>query len=198
MNYSQNNEQAVIAAHFASVPAARFLDIGAYDGVKFSNVRRLLDVGWSGVCVEPAPAILPRLYENMAAFAGKVEIVPVAIGTERKTIRFFDSNGDAVSTASATHRDKWKRAGVKFTEAEVDQITPLDLIDRHGDDYAFISIDTEATNAAVVAAMPWERLKACKLVCVEHDNADAAIKATLEPHRYRVIHRNGENLILAR
>jgi FkbM family methyltransferase len=43
----------------------RFLvDVGAYDGVQGSNSRQLLLDGWTGVLIEPVPAIFERLSKN--------------------------------------------------------------------------------------------------------------------------------------
>ena len=198
MKYSQNDEEAYILEHFNDGRLGRFLDIGAADGKTLSNTRRLMEWGWRGVLVEPSPTIIASLYQNVVDYAGRVVVVPVAIGTEHKTIKFFDSCGDFVSTSVEAHRRKWERGGVRFVETEVDQITPRDLLDRHGYDFDFVSIDTEATNAAVLDAMPWEEMPACSLVCVEHDNRDADIVARLGPLGFRVLHRNGENLILSR
>src|SRR3972149_7086762 len=42
-----------------------FVDIGASDGIKFSNTyffEKML--GWNGVCVEPLPDIYKRLIKN--------------------------------------------------------------------------------------------------------------------------------------
>lgn len=41
-----------------------FLDMGAYDGVKFSNTYRLEQLGWTGLCVEANPNNFEILKQN--------------------------------------------------------------------------------------------------------------------------------------
>ena len=52
-DYSQTGEQQVIFDYFGPEFKGTFLDIGANDGVTFSNTYGLSLKGWRGVCVEP-------------------------------------------------------------------------------------------------------------------------------------------------
>lgn len=64
-NYSQYTEQAAILGAFGfdaeghghgpDKPDCRFLDIGAWHPTIFSNTRALIELGWSGVIIEPSP-----------------------------------------------------------------------------------------------------------------------------------------------
>lgn len=44
--------------------ADRFVEIGAYDGVKFSNTVMLAEAGWEGLYVEPHPQFAAECREN--------------------------------------------------------------------------------------------------------------------------------------
>lgn len=44
--------------------AGFFVDIGAHDGVSFSNTLFLEKQGWNGVCVEPNPQVFEKLQKN--------------------------------------------------------------------------------------------------------------------------------------
>ena len=192
--FSQNDEQDHILAHFLHSFHGRFLDIGAYDGVTFSNTRALVERGWHGVCVEPSPTVLPGLLRNVAGWP--VRVVPQAIGPTPGKVTWHEC-GDGVATTSKRHRDRWKEK-VAYTATEVCMVTPETLISDVGDDFDFVSIDTEGTNEAVVLGMPWEKLTKCTLVCIEHDRAIGSITATLSPLGFREIARNPENIILSR
>jgi FkbM family methyltransferase len=41
-----------------------FVEVGAHDGIKFSNTLFLENNGWKGVCIEPHPAIYQLLLKN--------------------------------------------------------------------------------------------------------------------------------------
>lgn len=55
-DYSQLGEQAVIL-WWASMQERQgsFVDLGAYDGITYSNTAALADMGWPGICVDAAP-----------------------------------------------------------------------------------------------------------------------------------------------
>lgn len=56
-DYSQSGEQAVILEAVGPGPHrdARFIDIGCWDPITFSNTRALYELGWTGVMIEPSP-----------------------------------------------------------------------------------------------------------------------------------------------
>jgi FkbM family methyltransferase len=197
LRYSQNDEERRIVDLFHSFPPGRLLDIGAFDGITFSNTRRLLELGWQGVLVEPSLTIMPDLLANVRQFDGQVTIVPVAIGETAGDVTFYDANGEGVSTTSVQHVAKWSDH-VRYFETKTPQITPVMLLDKVGRNFDFVSIDVESTNAAVCRDIPWGDLTHCRVICIEHDEADDKINETLKPFGFSVVHRNAENLIFSR
>ena len=57
-SHSQNGQDVVLANDvFARKRKGVFVDVGAHDGVTFSNTLMLeRDFDWSGVCIEPLPS----------------------------------------------------------------------------------------------------------------------------------------------
>lgn len=196
MNYSQNNEQEVIVKHFAG-RRGRFLDIGAYDGKKFSNTYRLLELGWSGVMVEPSPSTIESLRRNIEPFNSKVIVMQCAITDADGPIDFYDDGGGAVATTSIEHVRKWEKAA-KFTQCKVEGMTPRTLLDEVGTDFDFINIDVESANLDVLHAIPFHRLPGLSLICIEHDREQKRIMELLDGFEFRKLHENAENLILCR
>lgn len=66
--YSQYQQDRILNEFiFRNARAGAFLDIGAYDGVLFSNTCFFeRDLGWRGICVEPTPHIFAQLRKNRA------------------------------------------------------------------------------------------------------------------------------------
>lgn len=63
--YSQNGQDAFIVKLFNGKRNGYFLDIGAYDGVYFSNSLTLeKSLGWEGICIEPNPLVYGQLKSN--------------------------------------------------------------------------------------------------------------------------------------
>lgn len=122
MNYSQNNEQQVIEEYFKGQQGA-FCDIGANDGMTLSNTRRLYELGWRGVCVEPSPSAFKKLKQNYSGTQG-IYLYPFAIGTHNGRMRFWDSGthlnkGDVALLSTSNPEELNRFPGTEFKEMEV-------------------------------------------------------------------------------
>ncbi len=76
--YSAKDEQLIIKNLLhALAPKERYLiDIGAHDGITFSNSYALLESGeWSGVLVEPDRERASKLLSNIKAFPQRIEVL---------------------------------------------------------------------------------------------------------------------------
>jgi len=198
MKYSQNNEQEFIVNYFSG-RIGTFLDIGAYDGVTFSNTYSLLQDGWNGVYLEPAKGTFQSLSDNLEMYVKKGNAILFNQGLALHTGKseFFDSGGDAVSTTSVQHAMKWQRA-VRFTKTEVDVISTTDLL-KYFDGVVFnmVSLDTEGTNVELLYTLPLD-VMGTELIVVEHDSQYNKVIDYCSRFGLKEIHRNGENLILAK
>jgi hypothetical protein len=229
--YSQNQEQHYILEYFKlQENQMTFLEIGAYNPFTFSNTRALVEQGASGFYVEPSPKCFEEFIKeyynshlrvsnfqledsNHIYYCRQIFKVPnkgidgiflvnAAIGNEDKIIKFYDSNGDAISSTSIEHKDKWE-AGytVKYDEIDVQMMsmqTLLNHIEKIGIAIDFLNLDVESTNIELFNLIPdlfWQRLK---MICIEHDNQQDYIINKLQPFGFKELLRNGENLILAK
>ena len=195
MKYSQNDEQRYITEYFGDTKG-RFLDIGAYDGRTFSNTLRLAELGWSGLCLEPDPIVFPHL-ENVHAEHTYVRCVRAAFGPHSGTIKFYTSNGDAISTTNDAHKAKWEAGWkVTYTEIEVPTMTWADIESNFAQPFEFVNLDVEGTNWELLQLLPLSHMST-KLICVEHDSKINEIIAYCASHGLtQKIHQNGENLII--
>lgn len=193
--YSQNQEEAVITAYFTS-NEGRLLDIGAHDGVKLSNSRKLLENGWTGVLVEPSPAVFTQLLQNTEAIKDRVTLINAALTTkEVGAMVWHDSNGDFISTLSSGHVDKWSRNFQNWRSFIVHPLSCYSFFKTFGTDYDFVTIDVEGINYEILMACPLDLWDRAKMVCVEYDNKMQEITDYLTDLGFKIIHRNGENLI---
>lgn len=196
--YSQNDEEKFIMEHFKDSPPGRFLDIGAYNGKDFSNTYALVEKGWGGLCVEPSP----KVFVDLLALHGKndgIELLNAAITLGGGFCPFWDSSGDAISTTQLAHKDKWEKGwNVDYKQFYVYAITPLQLVTQFGINFEFINVDVEGFSADLFKALPIHLFKACKLICIEHDNQDGAIALKCSKLGYQVVAFNGENIIMGR
>jgi FkbM family methyltransferase len=166
---SQYGEARFIAEHFAG-RIGRFLDVGAFDGVTFSNTRPLAELGWQGVCIEPSPPAFCHLMRNYEGNEN-VKLVNAAVMaslSEGRVHKFLSNtadaqSADALSTFDPAHREIF--FAYPFREIYVPVIQWTTLTRTFGDLFDFVNVDVEGANADVLQAMPFR----AEMVCVEVD-----------------------------
>ena len=193
--YSQNQEESYILNYFGSKQGV-FLDIGAWHPYEFSNTRKLYELGWSGIYVEPSPICFQSFikeYKN----ENRIELLNCAITPSVSgKINFYESNGDAVSTSNLEHKEKWEKNGVPYKLLKVEALSTKDLEVKLKEKVNFLSLDVEATNIEIFNSFSNEFLFNLDMLCIEHDNdIDIIVNRMLG---FKIIHQNGENLILAK
>lgn len=198
MSYTQNDEERIILKYFGD-KVGHLTDIGANDGITFSNSRALIERGWSADLVEPSPLALIRL---QALYAGhpRVTIYPYAITDKPGKVILYESDshhGDNIallSTVDANEIKRWKGTQ-QFTPVEVEAKTWRNLSIRPG---KFLSIDAEGMDYMILRQIS---LTTVDMVCVEY-NGDmkemAKMTSVCKAYGLKLIHKNGENLIFAR
>lgn len=192
--YSQNDEQDFILKFFGDF-TGNLLEIGAFDGITFSNTRALLERGWFGDLVEPDPRNVVKLMENCAGLS--VEILPVAVGVEFTWGRLsMDATLDRGWSSTITSRclpGVLKPLPIKLT---VPVVAVSHLFSPQT--FEFISIDAEGMDFDILRAIPSDALKACRLLCIEpHNLAEREeMRAWLLAAGFKTAHETPENLIV--
>ena len=195
--YSQNNEEQVIVNFFGN-KIGNLLDIGANDGITFSNSRKLLELGWSGELIEPAEKPfnkLKQLYNDNK----KVKLHNLAISDLRGEMTFYSSgehvgNGDSdlLSTLSIADKQKWENSTI-YKESKVQSLKWIDFY--NWQIYDFINIDAEGYDLSILKQMDLKEL-GCKCLCIEHNGHQYNdIMRELRRYNMKTLLVNNENLI---
>lgn len=193
-HYSQNDEQEFVLEFFNG-RVGRLLEIGAFDGITFSNSRALLESGWTGILVEPDPFNLVKLITNThpsaqilcAAVSNKYEMARLCI--ESYPDRGWASTIDTklMGPDRVLNPNKATVSIPTITMAELEMFGPFD----------FISIDAEGMDFRIIKSTPREMLEDCHLLCIEPNNADqrTEIKEHLKSVGFEVVHETPENVL---
>ncbi len=191
--YSQRDEEKIILEH--APENGRLLDIGAYNGIAFSNSRALIERGWQAVLVEPSP--LP-FFDLCKSAPDRDDVIKVnaLITPVHESPKTFFCTADATSTTERGNYVKWA-AVAKFIPIIVRPMSVAELIFTVRGLFDFISIDTEGNSFEILKAIPLSLLKT-KLVCVEMDGNELAITSHLSSQGFEIIHKTDENLIAKR
>ena len=194
--YSQNNEEEVIVGYFGTDFKGQLIDIGAYNPFKFSNTRKLYELGWGCSFVEPSKICFESFVQEYAG-AKNVKLFNFAMGDHNGTVDFYDSTGDALSTTSVDHLEKWKTYNANFQKVTVEMREINEFLAEH-DSIDFLSIDVESTNMQLFNVIKDEHLARTTMLCIEHDGADKEICNRLAKFGHKTLLYNAENLILAK
>lgn len=200
-SYSQNNEQEHILNYFGDY-VGTFADLGSNDGITFSNVRALVEHGWTGIFVEPSPIAFDRLKENYAGLKG-LYFYPFALGGHNGRVILNESGAlvsqDDVSLVSTIKPAEMKRfkKSVKYSPITVDVYRWKTALNRwYIKTFDFISLDIEGAEMDV---LPEIDLTETKCICLEW-NGKEALKQEYEKYLsgFKLIYASPENLIYGR
>ncbi len=161
--------QDTLPLHVLGPGRGFFVEFGATDGLTLSNTAMLeADFGWRGILAEPARRWHQALRANRPAAAIDTACVWERTG---ETLRFAETAEGELSTLSRFRSgDGHARARRAAAEYDVPTVSLDDLLRRHGAPagFAFLSVDTEGSEAAILAAFDLERWRP-QVVTVEHN-----------------------------
>ena len=141
-----------------------FVDIGAYDGITYSNTYFLeRELGWQGICFEPHPEVFRKL-----AAARRCTVVNAGVGPRSGRLQFL-TLPESVEMGSGFlehfpqhHRDPdWvnmmRRTGATLRDLDILEINEA-LASRAGrTKIDYISIDTEGADFDILRALDLRR-----------------------------------------
>lgn len=201
---SQNNEAQIVSNYFKGFKGT-VLDIGANDGITFSNSYDLIQSGWSGVLIEPG-SIFSKL-ENLYEGNKKVTCYKLAIGEKEEQVTFYESGAHVkngkdsglVSAMNYVETIRWRNQGVEFNEVII-QVVPFGWILKWYKTFDFITIDAEGNDWSILQQINLDAV-GCKCLCIEW-NGIIDLKRACSDYAgqfgLRLISENRENLIFAK
>ncbi|MEI8365539.1 MAG: FkbM family methyltransferase [Parachlamydiaceae bacterium] len=169
-----------------------FVDIGAHDGIKFSNTYFFeKHLGWTGMCVEPLPEVFERLKANR-----KCLCVQGCIFDKYETVPFLKISGYPEMLSGII--ENYDPQHVRRIQTEIAMIggkseiitvkcynlTKL-LIDNNIHHVDYLSIDTEGGELGILKSIDFTRIDV-EIIDVEN-NYNEPFQQFLEPFGYRKV-----------
>ena len=197
--YSQNDEEKWIV-DFYKDRIGRFLDIGAHDGKSFSCTYRLVELGWSGVCVDPSPTAFVEL-QKLHNDNSKIEVVNCAVDVDSEIKIFYHmGTGGYISTLSEDFVNEWPQHKKKYKSMYLKTIIFNELFESFGYDFDFIKIDAEGMDFKIFKTIPFNSLLNLNMFCIEFckSNDLSDIIKLGEMHGFSTLVTTKHNLIMTR
>ncbi len=135
-----------------------FVDIGAFDGVEFSNTWYLeRDLGWNGLCIEANPTVFARLTRNRKCKCLNVCVSDTCgVGTLVlfPDAEMFTGLARTVLAADRPRKERQEVSARRRQEVEVQCVEPNRLFREHGLRHIdYLSLDAEGMDFAILKAI---------------------------------------------
>jgi len=204
-HYAQSDQEAVIERFFREKPPRDriFVEVGGFDGVHYSNVRRLQEAhGWTGLSVEPVTKNYKKLSKS---YQGRpVVCVHAAVGMQQGEAELHVSTyphlpdwGSDVATFVPDRKAEWvSKFSAEWTTERV-SVKPLTtILDENGiSRFDLLSVDVEGHDLVVVQSLDFTRFRP-QLIVIEYGKDRAPILAFLTEKGYTLHHDNGVDLFM--
>lgn len=186
MDYSQYREQDFLEHYFGNKGV--FWDIGAHDGITFSNTRFLYERGWEGYMFEPCARVFRHLSVNCSS--PRLHLFNLGIGS-RLTVKTLFVHPKHTQWSSCD--DWWTNPWKYQAEPEQIVIVPIEAFVGNIPKPDFLSIDTEGMDAEILESMPADFNPSLIMCEIDKLGALERINAEMNKRGYRQVWRSTGN-----
>ena len=190
-SYSQWGEDVFIDKLLGEKNKGFYIDVGAYDPIRFSNTKRFYLKGWRGINIEPDPIRIKKFYDERS---GDINL-NIGIANKNGVLTFFRFDPQTLSTFSKNMTTIYQGNGHHLAETVKVKVCKLDKIleeNFKGKTIDFLSIDTEGFDQEVLKSNNWKRFRP-KVICIEtHDSKTEKLLSKLG---YKKVYENQTNVI---
>ncbi len=193
---SQSGQDIVInEIFFKNKKGGVFIDIGAHDGVGYSNTwffEKVLD--WTGICIEPNPTIFKKLKENRNCLC-----INGCISDKDGSVLFREIRGSNYLTMLSGIESKYDprhleriatempRENGSYKLIEVPSYLLNNILEKNSIYYVdFLSLDIEGGELDVLKTIDFDRFH-IHTIAVENNYHTKDIRLFLESHGFRYI-----------
>jgi FkbM family methyltransferase len=192
--FSQYGQDTFVDEFLGGRRGGFFLDIGAHDGVTFSNSLFFeKHRGWRGVCIEPNPSVYEKLSTNRTC-----KSLNVAVSERSGMLKFAKVSGHAemlsgiVDDYDPKHLKRIKREvtqhGGDVELIEVAAVSVNKLLESMGvTTVDFCSIDTEGGELPILQGIDFKRFH-FRTIAVENNYRSVEFRKLLTAAGFKLLH----------
>ena len=184
-------------------PQFLYIDIGAHDGITFSNSFFLDELDrWNGICIEANSSVFPQLIKNR-----KSECLNLAISDNNGVTLFLKNDGYSemlsgiASKIPRKHLKRIRREQIensgRTTEVFVDTLTLNELCRaREISEIDLLLLDVEGAEKSIIGSIDFEILR-INIICVERNFSSIGILYILKKNGFfRLIQIGADDIYL--
>jgi FkbM family methyltransferase len=202
--YAQSGQDEVIEKFFQhQKPKSKtFIEVGAFDGVHYSNVRRLVEkYGWTGISIEPVEKNFNKLQKSYIKHPVKCRryaVGPTDGLTEIhvSTYPHLPDWGSDVASISEDEKHRWDKFGALWHTETVPLRRLTSIIQEEGiSTLDLLSVDAEGHDLDVLKGLDFE-LFSPHLIVVDYGDTRDEILRFLASQGYTLWLDNGQDLFM--
>jgi FkbM family methyltransferase len=205
--YSQIGQDLVASKFFEKYPphlnTKTFVEVGAFDGINYSNTRLFFENGWNGVSIEPILknySKLEKLYQNTNVITVRAAAADF-IGETAFNVATIPGSEDWGSDVSAPGDDAMEKWPDYLWNKELVPVKTLNSIleENNIERVDFVSIDVEGNELAVLLGFDLAKYRP-RLIISEYSSANERkeLKDYLLKNGYFIWHDNKQDLFAVR
>jgi FkbM family methyltransferase len=157
-----------------------FVDIGAHDGISFSNSYYFeKNLGWKGICIEPHPVVFEKLKQNRYCY-----LENVAISNENKEMKFLKIDGapemlsGLVDNYDPRHIERIGKEAIldggSIDIINVQCVSLSSLLDKYNvQEVDYLSIDVEGAELSILKGIDFNKCL-IKYITIEDNYPDTS------------------------
>jgi len=173
-----------------------FVEIGAFDGITFSNTKRFEELGWKGICFEPKKEFFDALKSNRTA-----DCYNVAVSDKRGKLKYLDVGmlGGLQEYYSIDHinriEQEYKKDISSFMSFEVESVLFSDIVKQKH--INLLCIDTEGSELSILQTIDFDEY-IIDCICVEMNYTQNELHDFITSKDYRKIANLGVDVLYLR
>jgi FkbM family methyltransferase len=194
MTYSQFGEDRLLPLFLDSKRSGFYVDVGANHPTKCSNTFWLYKRGWTGITVEPNPA-LSKLHRQVRPRDIQVREL---VSDSETDLEFVEFANPLFSSASQEHVETWKDASAIVSRRQVKPQSLTKILEGQACPASFdlLCIDAEGSDLSVLRSLDWSKYHPGIVVVEMADfipNGRHPILTFMEAHDYTLKAFDGYN-----
>jgi FkbM family methyltransferase len=165
VSYSQSDEDLIIDTLLNRKPNGFYIDIGAYDPVRFSNTMRFYRRGWSGINIEPDYT----QFQKIKSVRTRDITLNIGISPKNKTLVYWEINPNTLSTFLSVQAKAYEKEGfriIRQIRVPVSRLFKVIKKYAHSKPIDFLSVDVEGFELDVLKSNNWGKYRP-KVLCIE-------------------------------
>jgi FkbM family methyltransferase len=186
-------DKYIYESFFKGKDNGTYLEIGADDGIRFSNCFFFEKLGWSGIAIEPREDAYEKLISNR-----KCKCIKAALSDKEEETDFLDIKGYGLGLSGLInkydqrhinrinneiqHQDNKGNEIVKMKTQKLSNI----LNDNNFLDIDFLSIDTEGSELDILKTLDFNKVK-IKIITIEDNYNDPKLLKFFIDRNYTLI-----------